>query len=510
MAISPQRLPTGALREALRAKGQFWTPPWIAEAMVAYPLAAGATSIFDPAVGAGAFFLAARKVSKELGCQVVCAGTEFDSQTLSEAREAGVPEADLDRVAIRDFVQDPPEETFEAIVANPPYIRHHRLSAATKAFLRRFSVGLMGQTIDGRAGLHVFFLLRALQLLKPDGRLAFIVSADTLEGVFARPLWDWITRRYRLDAVVTFAADASPFPCVDTNPVIVMVRNHAPQEQFAWARCLKPGRDVLKTWVLSDFSGTDSDSLLVQTRDLSEALRTGLSRAPADRDATGPVLADYASVLRGIATGDNGFFHLTPRRAAEIGIPQEFLVPAIGRTRDVIGDVIDEATISRLQADGRPTLLFSPDARPLSAFPENVQAYLQLGEKMGLPTKPLISSRHPWYRMERRDPPPIMFAYLGRRNARFIRNHARVVPLTCLLCVYPRENSPEFVERLWQVLRHPRTISNLSLVGKSYGGGAIKVEPRALEHLPLPPSVVHEVGLEPPRGARSAQLSLRI
>ena len=75
MALSPQRLPTGAPREALRVKGQFWTPPWVAEAMVAYPLAAGATTIFDPAVGAGAFLLAARKVSGELGRQVVCTQT---------------------------------------------------------------------------------------------------------------------------------------------------------------------------------------------------------------------------------------------------------------------------------------------------------------------------------------------------------------------------------------------------------------------------------------------------
>jgi len=33
-------------REALREKGQFWTPPWVAEAMVAY-VSAEAEAIFD-------------------------------------------------------------------------------------------------------------------------------------------------------------------------------------------------------------------------------------------------------------------------------------------------------------------------------------------------------------------------------------------------------------------------------------------------------------------------------
>ena len=49
-------------REALREKGQFWTPLWVAEAMVAYASAESET-IFDPAVGAGAFFRAAKALA---------------------------------------------------------------------------------------------------------------------------------------------------------------------------------------------------------------------------------------------------------------------------------------------------------------------------------------------------------------------------------------------------------------------------------------------------------------
>ena len=97
--------------------------------------------------------------------------------------------------------------------------------------------------------------------------------------------------------------------------------------------------------------------------------------------------------------------------------------------------------------------------------------------------------------MEVRPAPPFLFAYLGRRNARFIRNRAGVVPLTGFLCVYPHQKNPAFVEKLWEILVREETISNLKWVGKSYGGGAIKVEPRALERLPLSESVVTDAGL---------------
>jgi adenine-specific DNA-methyltransferase len=56
----------GPQREALRRRGQFWTPAWVAEAMTAYVLRGGSEHIFDPAVGEGAFFRAANVLAREL------------------------------------------------------------------------------------------------------------------------------------------------------------------------------------------------------------------------------------------------------------------------------------------------------------------------------------------------------------------------------------------------------------------------------------------------------------
>jgi hypothetical protein len=69
------------------------------------------------------------------------------------------------------------------------------------------------------------------------------------------------------------------------------------------------------------------------------------------------------------------------------------------------------------------------------------------------------------------------------------------VPLTSFLCVYPRQNDELFIQQLWHVLSHPRTIANLGQIAKTYGNGAMKVEPRSLEKLPLPEDVVAESGL---------------
>lgn len=482
---------TGAAREKLREKGQFWTPAWVADAMVRYVMQDNPPSIFDPAVGGGAFFVAAKRLGKD--CQLL--GYEIDAAAIEKAhRDEGLSTQDLANVAIADFMLQPPTRTYPAIVGNPPYIRHHRLSAELKAATQQLTWRVMGTGLDGRTGLHVFFLIQALNLLSQAGRLAFIMPADTCEGVFAPRLWRWIAQHFRIEAVLTFSGDASPFPRVDTNPIIFFLSNNPLQDQLIWAKCLHVDADLCG-WVDGGFR-LQSPGLWITERPLTEALQTGLSRPPA-AESTQVVLGDFVRVMRGVATGANEFFFLTQAQADFYQLPPEFLKPAIGRTRDVLTEELTDQTLAHLAAEGRPTQLFAPDGRPLAEFPTAVQTYLLKGEAQGLPTKALISQRRPWYKMENRPIPPFLFAYLGRRNSRFIRNLAGVIPLTSFLCVYPHAETP--IESLWVLLRHPSILENLARVGKSYGGDAVKVEPRALEQLPLNADVLAALDLSPIR-----------
>lgn len=494
--INQYKVPTtGAAREFLREKGQFWTPDWITEAMVEYVLSGGSDHLFDPAVGPGAFFRAAKAFSSEHHRQIQLQGMDIDPSVFAQSRQLGLSAEDFTNVRIADFVLDPPARKLQAIVANPPYIRHHRLSQDTKDRLKALGAATLGQPLDGRAGLHVYFLLQALRILKHGGRLAFIMPADTCEGVFAKPLWKWITRNFRLEAVISFDPHASPFPQIDTNPLIFMIRNIEPAKDFLWARCRNAFSDDLKIWVRSGFQRPNQDTLTVTQRSVAEAISTGLSRPPAGLDDKSPLLGDFAKVLRGVATGANDFFFLTLERVLSLETPIGFFSTAIGRTRDVPGNEITGELIKSLQAKGRPTFLLHLNDISPDEFPPLLVKYLKSGEALGLPQKPLLSQRTPWYHMERRMPPPILFAYLGRRNVRFIRNYAGAIPLTSFLCIYPHDDSDDGINKFWQVLNHQETVANLPLVGKSYGSGAVKVEPRALERLPLSPQIVDHAGL---------------
>lgn len=485
----------GEKREALRVKGQFWTPAWVADAMVAFVLRDGATQIFDPAVGEGAFFHAAKRLVESRGQEIMLRGTELDAHLIEHKLPVDFSAHELAGIANQDFVLEPPQEQFEAIVANPPYIRHHRLSPAYKKGLKLFVESFLDCKIDGRAGLHIYFLLRALQLLKPAGRLAFIVPSDTFEGVFSPSLWGWISGKYLIESVVTFTSEATPFPGVDTNAVIVCIQNLPPGEHYYWAQCSQANSPMLKQWLGSELGCGVNPFLRIERRNVREWVFRGLARGHTPSTEEFASLGDLVKVMRGVATGANEYFFLTQSQARELRISEEFLRLAVGRTRDVDSAELTAESMVALSARGRPTLLFSPDGRAMNDFPESVQEYLNKGEMLDFSSRTLIATRRPWYKMESRMPPPFLFAYLGRRNVRFIRNLVGAIPLTGFLCVYPKNPASEHIEKLWQLFKHPEILDGLASVGKSYGGGAIKVEPRSLERLPIPKRLLEQFGL---------------
>lgn len=496
---SHQKLPTKWIeREILRDKGQFWTPRWVAEAMVAY-VAENTDLVFDPATGRGAFYEALLKLNKE---NISFYGTDIDPEVLAD----NVYSNKNCLVEQRDFIKNPPNRKFKSIVANPPYIRHHRIDDDTKVILKKIATSITGYLIDGRAGYHIYFLIQALNLLEQDGKLAFIMPADTCEGKFAKNLWKWISEKYCIECVITFDEKATPFPNVDTNAIIFLIKNAAPKKTFKWVKVNQAYSDELLRFVTSNFQLNSFYCLEIFTRELKEGLATGLSRPKQNHNGFKFHLNDFAKVMRGIATGSNEFFFLTSQRVKEFNIPNEFLKRAVGRTKDITENILTLDDIEKLDKENRPTYLLSINGQETS--PKAIKDYLKIGEEMGLPSRSLIQQRNPWYKMEQRKVPPLLFAYLGRRNTRFIKNEAGVLPLTGFLCVYPIYEDQEYIDNLWKALNHPDTLENLKLVGKSYGSGAIKVEPGNLNKLPIPEHIVEQFNLKRPYKNSDGQLEI--
>ena len=477
----------------IRTKGQVWTPRWVADAMAVYLGSRSSNSILDPAVGPGVLLVAAKNEAKSLTTVI---GYEIDPAVLSENSTANnFAESDFTDLRLKDFILDRSKIEVDAVIANPPYLRHHKIPWEVKNRCQEIVQETLGIRIDARAGLHIYFLVKALSHLNEGGRLSFLVPADTFEGVFSKPLWLAIAKKYRVEGILTFDPKATAFPGVDTNASIIFIEKSKPTGEFNWLRWLGEDPSKLAEAVRFGLANQNAKSepfgLHATQMALETAIETGFTRLHTSEPLDGVPLNEFATMMRGVASGSNEFFLMTKARLRELGLSEDDFVRTVPRVRDATTSTISLEFLNQLDASGRPTYLLSVDQD--TEIKGALKKYLELGVNQQINMGALVSTRKNWYFMEKRRPVPILFAYLGRRNNRFIDAQTDITPLTGFLCVYPRPEVDK--QKLLKALNHPSSIQELSRIGKSYGDGAVKVEPGGLRKMVIPLEALTESGL---------------
>ena len=102
-----------------RLRGQFFTPAPIAKLMAEWVCEIAPARVLDPAVGTG---MLVRAVAAACPAPVSFTAFEIDPLAADLARAHGPAQMD---VRTADFLQDVRRESFDAVIANPPYVRHH-------------------------------------------------------------------------------------------------------------------------------------------------------------------------------------------------------------------------------------------------------------------------------------------------------------------------------------------------------------------------------------------------
>jgi hypothetical protein len=221
------------------AAGVVYTPRDVCEPMVRHVLAPllrrddlTALRICDPAIGEGAFLIEVVRVLAETlvarGAPAAQAralaarclhGTDVDPRAVATARAAvedfagaRVPEL---RTQLRtgDALAIDWPVRFDALVANPPYVRQELL--ANKHALRGFA------SYDGVADLYVYFIELAQRIAD---RYCLIVPNKWMTAAYGRPLREHLARTHGIAGIVDFArglplfSDADAFPCIVWGP----------------------------------------------------------------------------------------------------------------------------------------------------------------------------------------------------------------------------------------------------------------------------------------------------
>ncbi len=107
---------------------------------------------------------------------------------------------------------------FDAVIGNPPYVRQEHLGSIKEHLQASF------QSYHGMADLYVYFYERGVSLLKPGGRLAFIVTNKWMKAGYGEPLRAYFGTHTWVESVVDFGHAKQFFKDADVFPSFLVVR----------------------------------------------------------------------------------------------------------------------------------------------------------------------------------------------------------------------------------------------------------------------------------------------
>lgn len=467
--------------------GQFATPPALAREILTYARSLlpqdEPVRFIDPAIGTGAFYAALRQAFPAPQVERAC-GVEIDPHYGTPARELWQKTPLEYRLA--DFTTLQPDRRFNLLISNPPYVRHHHMPSEEKARLQLRTQTSCGVKIAGLSGLYCYFLGLSHAWLEPGAISAWLIPSEFMDVNYGQAV-----KRYLLDRVTLLHIHRF-------DPSDVQFADALVSSAVVWFRNAPPPADHT---VRFTFGGSLSAPNLVRevpASSLAEERKwTRFPAAAIRARSSGPRLADFFKIKRGLATGDNSYFILDEAAIAARSLPLSCFRPILPSPRYIIGDEIES------ELDGTPHLsrrLFLLDPRLSEAeiavrFP-SLAAYLHEGGERGLHERYLCKHRALWYAQENRPAAPIVCTYLGRsdtksgRPFRFILNHSQATVANVYLAMYPTpllENAmrrdPQLIRAVWCVLNR---ISPDRLLGEGrvYGGGLHKLEPKELANVP--------------------------
>lgn len=480
--------------------GQVFTPPIIARLMIHWICdRVKAGRILDPALGLGIFFRELALLNNSSSSQTTvpsstyqCIGYEIDpslSELLNEIITTGqIPFT----YYLEDFLLTEISEPFDGIVCNPPYI-HFQDYKHSLTLIQEFNQRY-GLEMNGFSNIYVLFLIKALHLLKPGGRAAFIIPSEFLNADYGISIKECLLRSGALRKLIIFDPTIQLFPGFLTTSAILLFEREQVSSNTDQAESSL--LDILTVSKLDDleavdhylFTGGISPELKLRSYSYDQ-LNPGVkwkqyySEMKIHLHLEGkPHLVpfqQFANTRRGIATGANEFFTLSLDDLNRYKIKREYVSPCLSRASQAQYALFGEREFTELAMAGKKVFLLNVCSAEAD---ESVQAYLRFGEEQGYHTRYLTRNRQPWYSMEPVRPADLLVKTFGRMGAFFIENQSKALHLTCFHGVYFNPLGEQYKEAIFLYLLTDLAREIFEGQKREYGSGLGKFEPNDIKH----------------------------
>ena len=471
-ATGGQRRPLAASSDAARAQkraGAYYSPDAVVASLVAWAVRRPQDRLLDPACGDGRF-IAAHPHS--VGIEQDAAATQL---AIARAPGALVHEGEFFAWA------QATTERFDCAVGNPPFIRYQRFAGAVRDGALSLCARL-GAKFSGLTSSWAPFLVATASLLKPGGRMAFVVPAELGHAPYAAPVLEYLVAHF--STVHVLALRSKLFPDLSEDCWLLFADGFggrtetllfSAQEKFVAGEGPPRLHEAIPVGEWRTIWGRRLRPYLMsaQGRALYQSVVT---------DQRSQRLADFAQVGIGYITGANDFFHLSPSEARRHGLPAALLQPSVRNGRALIQPHLTPEAVRAWIRSDRPVLLLRLEKR--AEVPASVRRYLDGADGRQARLAYKCRVREPWYAVPDVQIPDFFLSYMSGTAPSLVRNDAGCA---CTNSVHGvRVGDPVAAARLFAAWDTPLLRLSCEVEGHPLGGGMLKLEPREAGRIVLP------------------------
>ncbi|MGA3160602.1 MAG: class I SAM-dependent methyltransferase [Terracidiphilus sp.] len=476
-----------------KMRGGYYTPKPIATFLSSWAIRSAGDRVLEPSCGDGVFVETAAERLVGLGAEAVDLASQIMAYEIDEA-EASLASERLGRftkkairaVKVGDFFATAVSWNgggdFEAVVGNPPFVRYQQFpeDQREKAFQLMRTFGLHPNRLTNA---WVPFVVAAASLLSPTGRFAMVLPAELMQVSYAAELRSFLTDYFDQVRVITFRG--LPFPGIQQEIILLLALR---------GKSAKSGIEVLELDNANDlFKHTSMDfganGLKAINHTTDKWIQYYLTQKEIDllrslrEDPRLTRFGDIADTDVGIVTGMNEVFALSGDEVCQYGL-MDFAHRLVSRSGYLTGMVFRKSDWGETVKSGNKAFLLDIPPVELKDLPSSMVAYLKKVERDGLNLGYKCRTRKYWYTV-----PSIYIpdAFMLRQIHRFPKLVVNIAGAASTDTIHRvRFKKPINRRLVASAFLNSLTFAFSEIIGRSYGGGVLELEPTEADALPIP------------------------
>lgn len=538
--------------ERRREMGEYYTPPAICDLITRLTVTDASDTVLDPACGSGGFLVSAyhrireqlpeprgshdRILSQLSGVEINRFPAHLTAINLAiQDLRSYTQEVDIE---INDFFnvtqyqrfgrerasaegsesEDELTEQmggFDAVVANPPYIRQENIDDKDHTRDHLDSKEIDGEFISRRSDIYTYFLTHGTEFLAEGGDLGFIISDRWMDSKYGEDIQQFILDNYEIRGIIKFDRQVFDDALVDSSVLILRRQGDEEKRDNNIAKFIRVKEEMdieeLSSLVEDDYKANQMmshEDYRVVTRKQSALyhepkwsvfffappLYFELKARPEIRG-----LSDVADVSYGIKTGANPFFTGNTKDFVALGL-KSYVSPLLKATGQVdkvvfteeesdewavldVHDIVEDAMEASDTDFGD-----SKQEQVESWLRENnhdaLLEYIHSGELEEYHERSSLSSKDVWFDLGNISSPPMLHTQFTWREHRVVWNEAEAIATNQFHCI----RSPNVDSKLLCALLNTRLVwLTKELTSRRTGGqGMTRLQTMVYETKQLP------------------------